>query len=131
MTLAFVVQRYGLEINGGAELHCRWVAEHMARHWDVEVLTTRAHDYITWADHYPDGERRSTASASGGSPSPRPRESRKVRPAPELHPRERARGARTSWPGSRRKGRHPPSSSPTSATMTRTTITFIFFSYRY
>jgi len=55
MKIAFVVQRYGLDINGGAELHCRWVAEHMSRHWDVEVLTTRAHDYVTWADHYPAG----------------------------------------------------------------------------
>lgn len=55
MNVAFVVQRYGLEINGGAELHCRWVAEHMARHWNVEVLTTRAHDYVTWADYYPAG----------------------------------------------------------------------------
>jgi glycosyltransferase involved in cell wall biosynthesis len=56
MTVAFVVQRYGLEINGGAELHCRWVAEHMAKYWPVEVLTTCAHDYITWANHYPAGE---------------------------------------------------------------------------
>ena len=55
MKTAFVVQRYGLEINGGAELHCRWMAEHMRRHWDVEVLTTRAHDYITWKNHYPEG----------------------------------------------------------------------------
>jgi glycosyltransferase involved in cell wall biosynthesis len=56
MKVAFVVQRYGLEINGGAELHCRWIAEHMARHWDVEVLTTRALDYLTWDNHYPAGE---------------------------------------------------------------------------
>ena len=56
MKLAFVVQRYGLEINGGAELHCRWVAEHMKKYCDVEVLTTRAFDYITWKDHYPPGE---------------------------------------------------------------------------
>jgi len=55
MKVAFVVQRYGLDINGGAELHCRWVAEHMAKHWDVEVLTTRAADYITWKNHYPKG----------------------------------------------------------------------------
>ncbi len=55
MKLAFVVQRYGLEISGGAELHCRWVAEHMAKHAEVEVLTTRAEDYITWADRYPAG----------------------------------------------------------------------------
>jgi len=55
MTLAFVVQRYGLDINGGAELHCRWVAEHMRAYGPVEVLTTCAHDYITWADHFPPG----------------------------------------------------------------------------
>ena len=52
MKIAFVVQRYGTEINGGAELHCRWIAEHMQKHWQVEVLTTKALDYITWKDHY-------------------------------------------------------------------------------
>lgn len=56
MKIAFVVQRYGLEINGGAELHCRWIAEHMQKHWDVEVLTTRAFDYISWKNFYPAGE---------------------------------------------------------------------------
>lgn len=52
MKVAFVVQRYGLEISGGAELHCRWVTEHMKKYWDVEVLTTRALDYISWDNHY-------------------------------------------------------------------------------
>ena len=55
MRLAFVVQRYGLDIAGGAEYHCRLVAEHMARHAEVEVLTTCAADYITWANRYPEG----------------------------------------------------------------------------
>ena len=55
MKLAFVVQRYGLDIAGGAEYHCRLVAEHMARHAEVEVLTTCASDYLTWANHYPEG----------------------------------------------------------------------------
>jgi len=55
MRIAFVIQRYGLDINGGAELHCRYVAEHLARFAEVEVLTTCARDYITWRDVYPAG----------------------------------------------------------------------------
>lgn len=55
MKLAFVVQRYGLDISGGAEQHCRWVAEHMAKYAEVEVLTTRAADYITWKNQYSSG----------------------------------------------------------------------------
>jgi len=46
--LAVVVQRYGTDLNGGAELHARYVAEHLSRHAEVEVLTTCATDYITW-----------------------------------------------------------------------------------
>lgn len=56
MKAAFVVQRYGLEAGGGAELHCRWLAELMNDVWDVEVLTTCALDYMTWSNHYPAGQ---------------------------------------------------------------------------
>ncbi len=55
LRLAVVVQRYGLEINGGAEFHARLVAEQLARHYRVEVLTTCAYDYVTWANHYKAG----------------------------------------------------------------------------
>jgi glycosyltransferase involved in cell wall biosynthesis len=55
LKLGFVVQRYGLDIAGGAEYHCRLVAEHLARHAEVEVLTTCAKDYVTWENHYPEG----------------------------------------------------------------------------
>jgi glycosyltransferase involved in cell wall biosynthesis len=56
--LAIIVQRYGQAINGGAELHARYVAEHLARHAQVEVWTTCATDYVTWRNELPAGEDR-------------------------------------------------------------------------
>jgi glycosyltransferase involved in cell wall biosynthesis len=53
--LAVVVQRYGAEINGGAELHARYIAERLARHASVEVVTTCARDYVTWKNELPEG----------------------------------------------------------------------------
>lgn len=51
MKLTYVVQRYGPDIRGGAEKHCREFASRLAaRGWDIEVLTTCATDYRTWAD---------------------------------------------------------------------------------
>jgi len=53
--LLFVCQRYGLEVNGGAETECRLYAERLAPDYDVEVLTTCAVDHVTWRNHYPAG----------------------------------------------------------------------------
>ena len=55
MKLAVVVQRYGADISGGAELHARYIAERLARHAEVEVLTTCARDYISWKNELPEG----------------------------------------------------------------------------
>lgn len=55
MKIAVVVQRYGADINGGAELHARYVAEHLAAHAEVRVLTTCARDYVTWRNEWPAG----------------------------------------------------------------------------
>lgn len=54
--LGFVVQRYGVEIAGGAEYHCRLIAELLRDHAVVTVFTTCALDYVEWKNHYPEGE---------------------------------------------------------------------------
>ena len=56
LRLGFVVQRYGLEIAGGAEYHCRLIAELLRDHAEVHVFTTCALDYVEWKNHYPEGE---------------------------------------------------------------------------
>jgi len=53
--LLFVIQRYGLEVDGGAELYARWLAEHLRPAFNIEVLTTCATNYITWKNDYPEG----------------------------------------------------------------------------
>jgi len=80
--IAFVVQRYGLEVNGGAELHCRQVVEHLALDFEIEVLTTCARDYTTWENAYPAGVDKVNGI--------------QVRRFPTLGPREAEFGARSA-----------------------------------
>jgi glycosyltransferase involved in cell wall biosynthesis len=54
--VALVVQRYGVEVLGGAETLARRVAELLAPEVELTVLTTCALDYRTWANYYPPAE---------------------------------------------------------------------------
>lgn len=56
MRLACVVHRFGAEIAGGSEGHCRVIAERLAEQHDVTILTTTAKDHVSWRNEYPAGE---------------------------------------------------------------------------
>jgi glycosyltransferase involved in cell wall biosynthesis len=53
--VAIVVPRYGDGINGGAEVHARLLAEHLAGLYEVEILTTCARNYADWSMSFPSG----------------------------------------------------------------------------
>jgi glycosyltransferase involved in cell wall biosynthesis len=55
MKFAFITPRYGADIASGAEHACRLLAEHVAGHHDVDVLTTCARDPRTWKNVYAEG----------------------------------------------------------------------------
>jgi glycosyltransferase involved in cell wall biosynthesis len=128
--LGVVVQRYGAEINGGAELHARYVAERLSRHADVEVFTTCARDYVTWENALPPG-----ASAINGVP---------VHRFPVTHPRDvRQFGTMSDLVFTREHSIRDElawldSEGPTSPALVKAVASardrfdwFLFFSYRY
>jgi len=53
--VAFVIQRYGEDITGGSESHCRQVVERLLPWFDIEVLTSCGRDHLTWRNDYPAG----------------------------------------------------------------------------
>ena len=73
MKLACVVQRFGAEVTGGSERHCRVVAEHLASHHDVTILTSCAQDYVTWRNVYAPGVSQAGALTVRRFPVARPR----------------------------------------------------------
>ncbi len=54
--ILFVVQRYGEDVNGGAEYHCRVLAEHLLELYDVDVVTSCARNYTPWDNFYKPGK---------------------------------------------------------------------------
>jgi O-antigen biosynthesis protein len=56
LRIGIVIPRFGTTIVGGAELHARWLAEHLgAAGHRVEVFTTCALDAATWENALPAG----------------------------------------------------------------------------
>jgi glycosyltransferase involved in cell wall biosynthesis len=54
--VGIIVQRYGVKVNGGAEVHARILAEQLCKKYDVTVLTSQALEYQTWDPYYDVGE---------------------------------------------------------------------------
>ena len=54
--IAFIVVRYGKEVNGGAELHCKMLAERLVDKYQVEILTTNIKRYSNQEDIFKEGE---------------------------------------------------------------------------
>ena len=46
--IGIIIQRYGKNVNGGAEVHARMIAEQLMNKYDVTILTSCAQDYISW-----------------------------------------------------------------------------------
>lgn len=55
LKIAFIVVRYGKEVNGGAEYHCRLLAEKMIKKYDIEIITTCVRNYVTGENFYTPG----------------------------------------------------------------------------
>ena len=53
--IAIVVQRYGKEIHGGAETHCRLLAIQLSKQYNVTILTTIAKEYTNWQSYFQEG----------------------------------------------------------------------------
>lgn len=130
MKLAVVVQRYGADISGGAELHARYIAERLSRHAEVEVLTTCARDYITWKNELPAGTETVRNVRVRRFPVSRPRDvSDFGRRSKTVFEETHSIGDEIGW---------LESEGPTSPTLVRHIASardafdfFLFFSYRY
>ena len=93
MKVGFVVQRCGREVNGGAESLCLQVARRMAMHWQTEIITTCARDYVTWQNSYPAGSEHIDGTTIRRFPVDQPRDPQSF---DQLSADLRAKGAGTT-----------------------------------
>jgi glycosyltransferase involved in cell wall biosynthesis len=128
--IAIAAQRYGADINGGAELHARYVAEHLARHAEVEVFTTCAQDYVTWANAFPAGVETINGVTVRRFPVAHPRDARKfARHSTEVFERPHSVHDELAWLDS--EGPACPALVRHVAQTAGNFDWFVFFSYRY
>jgi len=128
--VAIAAQRYGADINGGAELHARYVAERLSRHAEVEVLTTCAQDYVTWANAFLPGVETINGVTVRRFPVSHPRDARKfARHSVTVFGRQHSIRDELAW---------LKSEGPTCPALVRHVAAsadafdwFVFFSYRY
>ena len=131
MKLACVVHRFGADIAGGSEAHCRHVAEHLAararRHHPHHVREGSHH----LAQRVPGGRSR-LGAADGAALS-----GRASAIAAPVHRHQRSRlqrhghRRRTGASGSAKMARTRRSCSTTCATTAATTIAVLFWAFRY
>lgn len=55
--IAIINQRYGKEVIGGSESYTMLLANHLKKEYEVEILTSKALTYDSWADYYEGDER--------------------------------------------------------------------------
>jgi glycosyltransferase involved in cell wall biosynthesis len=50
--ICFVVCQYGDDVNGGAEVHCKMLAERLSSYYKVDIITTKIINYHTFEEYY-------------------------------------------------------------------------------
>jgi len=129
MRVLIVVQRYGDLVIGGSEGHARTVAKRLALRHEVEVATTTALDYWTWAPHFAPG----TTSVDGLAVHRFPVEAGRDPRFKELEDavlmRDHGLAAELDWP--RIQGPHVPALYDFLEASRRRYDAFLFYTYIY
>ena len=127
-----VVHRFGADIAGGSEAHCRHVAERLAAQHDVTVLTTCAKDHITWRNEYPAGEHAHRIGAGRAFPVVRQRSLHRFKDISDMAFSGTRHRRRTGASGSAKMVRTRRSCSAyLRDARPRVTIAVLFWAFRY